>query len=391
MKPGIFLLQGNDELVEMNEQAYDSESLLQTLLAKYPALLVGNQIDPVVPRRWLLIERESGVPSKEGGAGRWSADHLFLDQDAIPTIVEVKRSTDTRIRREVVGQMLDYAANAVVYWPVEYMRERFAVTCESCELDVDEQLKSFLGEDVEPEEFWQMANKNLQDRKIRLLFVADEIPTELQRIVEFLNEQMDRTEVLAIEIKQFVGEGLTGLVPRVIGRTAQAQQVKVPGERAEKKDEVSFFQTMQETTSIEDSDTASRILYWSRENFSHINWGSASFSPALDYNSEYTHNPITVYTGGKIRIRFNRMQHKTAALNSEPKRRELLRRFNEIAGINLPLDCIAKAPTILISTLYDPGLLNQFLSVIAWTIEEVKAEHQVTKESSSSTVGNNAL
>jgi len=40
-----------------------------------------------------------------------------LDQDAIPTIVEVKRSTDTRIRREVVGQMLGYAANAVVYCP----------------------------------------------------------------------------------------------------------------------------------------------------------------------------------------------------------------------------------------------------------------------------------
>lgn len=37
MEPGIFLLQDNAELVEMNEQTYDSESLLQTLLAKYPA------------------------------------------------------------------------------------------------------------------------------------------------------------------------------------------------------------------------------------------------------------------------------------------------------------------------------------------------------------------
>jgi hypothetical protein len=26
-------------------------------------------------------------------AGRWSLDHLFLDQDAIPTLVEVKRGT----------------------------------------------------------------------------------------------------------------------------------------------------------------------------------------------------------------------------------------------------------------------------------------------------------
>jgi 5-methylthioribose kinase len=39
--------------------------------------------------------------------------------------VEVKRSSDTRIRREVVGQMLDYAANAVVYWPLEMIRAKF--------------------------------------------------------------------------------------------------------------------------------------------------------------------------------------------------------------------------------------------------------------------------
>jgi len=44
MNPGIFLIQDNQELVEMNEQPYDSEKLLQSWFAKYPALLVGNQI-----------------------------------------------------------------------------------------------------------------------------------------------------------------------------------------------------------------------------------------------------------------------------------------------------------------------------------------------------------
>ena len=53
------------------------------------------------------------------GVERWSVDHLLLDQDAIPTLVEVKRSSDSRIRREVVGQMLDYAANAVTYWNID--------------------------------------------------------------------------------------------------------------------------------------------------------------------------------------------------------------------------------------------------------------------------------
>src|SRR5437899_102976 len=130
MNPGIFLIQPNGELVEMNETEYEFEKQLQKLLADHPSLLAGNQINPKAPRRWLFIERESGIPAEEGAADRWKIDHLFLDQDGIPTFVEVKRSTDTRVRREVVGQMLDYAANATRYWPIAHIREQFATNCQ---------------------------------------------------------------------------------------------------------------------------------------------------------------------------------------------------------------------------------------------------------------------
>ncbi len=173
MNGGIYLIQEDGELVEMTELAYDSEDLLQSLLAKYPRLLAGDQIDSATPRRWLLISREAPVPSEEEGAGRWSVDHLFLDQDAIPTLVEVKRSSDTRIRREVVGQMLDYAANAVVYWPIEKLRAQFEANCGS---DPEEVIGEFLGPDADSEKFWQTAKTNLQAGRVRLLFVADEIP-----------------------------------------------------------------------------------------------------------------------------------------------------------------------------------------------------------------------
>ena len=114
----IYLLGGESRLIAMDEAPYDSETLLQTLLADHPDHLAGDQINAEEPRQWLLVSREMAVPGEQDGAGRWSLDHLFLDQDAIPTFIEVKRSSDTRIRREVVGQMLDYAANAVAYWPV---------------------------------------------------------------------------------------------------------------------------------------------------------------------------------------------------------------------------------------------------------------------------------
>jgi hypothetical protein len=111
----------------MVEQPYATENLLQELLAARPALLSADS----VAHRWLLVSREAGVASQQGGGDRWSLDHLFIDERGTPTLVEVKRSTDTRIRREVVGQMVEYAANALAHWSLADIRARFSAVCES--------------------------------------------------------------------------------------------------------------------------------------------------------------------------------------------------------------------------------------------------------------------
>ena len=59
---------------------------------------------------------------------------------------------------------------------------------------------------------------NISARRMRLLFVADDIPDPLERVVEFLNAEMTNIEALAVEIKQFRGEQTQTLVPRVLGR-----------------------------------------------------------------------------------------------------------------------------------------------------------------------------
>ena len=151
------------------------------------------------------------LESEDDGGGRWSVDHLFLDQDAVPTLVEVKQSSDTRIRREVVGQMLDYAANAVVYWPVEKLRATFEAT-----EDAEERLRDVLDPETDADAFWERVGTNLKAGKVRLVFISDEIPQKLRRIVEFLNSQMSPAEVLAVEIKQYIGEGRQTLVPRLV-------------------------------------------------------------------------------------------------------------------------------------------------------------------------------
>src|SRR3954469_14405538 len=76
----------------------------------------------------------------------------------------------------------------------------------------------FIEDEHEPDAFWETVAANLKERRLRLVFVADHIPPELRSIVEFLNEQLQLTEVIAVEIKQYIDPDGTGIniVPRVI-------------------------------------------------------------------------------------------------------------------------------------------------------------------------------
>jgi hypothetical protein len=130
----IYLISDSGELRRVEHQRYANEDILQELIAKHPDLLAGDQIDADAPPRWLLIRREAAIPDSVDGGDRWSVDHLLLDQFGMPTFVEVKRSTDPRIRREVIGQMLDYVANAQTYWPTGRMRQMLAEQMGSAEL-----------------------------------------------------------------------------------------------------------------------------------------------------------------------------------------------------------------------------------------------------------------
>ncbi len=126
--------------------------------------------------------------------------------------------------------MLDYAANATTYWPVSRMRALYAQSCDALGVEPEEYFTTIFDEEIDAEAFWALADQNLRTGRVRLLFVSDRIPTELRRIVEFLNGQMNPAEVLALEVKQYVGleEGsqLRTLVPRVIGQTEVNREQK---------------------------------------------------------------------------------------------------------------------------------------------------------------------
>lgn len=378
MGGGIYLIQDDDQLVEMMEQAYDSEDQLQELLETYPNLLAGDEIDRATPRRWLLISREVTIPAEEEASGRWSLDHLFLDQDAIPTLVEIKRSHNAETRQKMLGQMLDYVANVGIYWPVESTIAQFESNCRDQGRDPEQVFEEFLGSESDEERFWQKVKTNIQAGKIRLIFVADEIPGPLRRIVEFLNEQTDPVEVWALEIKQYVSQdGLKTLVPRVIGQTAEAQQKKssATGERR-RWDENSFFEELKIRRGIDEAEMAQKIHAWTRkEAETDVQWGTGDiyggFAAILHQKGRKPHKLFSVDISGRLEISSIKYGSQPP-FDREEKWVELRGRFSSI-GVSLPVDKTEfRSPAIRLSTVPDEAELTKILETFDWVVTEIK-------------------
>jgi hypothetical protein len=97
------------------------EDALQAFFENYPQLIPGKQIDPgnENPPRFVLLRREMPISS-------WSLDHLFVDQRGILTLVETKLFENPDLRRVVVGQLIEYAANSIELWANGIARQKAA-------------------------------------------------------------------------------------------------------------------------------------------------------------------------------------------------------------------------------------------------------------------------
>lgn len=183
-----------------NDALFSNEDELQALIAHDHSLLCGDQITPNDdPRRWILIGREVDLPDDDESAFRWRMDHLFIDQDAVPTIVEAKRGKNPEKRRTIIGQALEYAAYAK-HLRVRDLQRTFEESTANATAVLVDLLES--GSAIQdPVEFWDAVADNLQNSNLRLLLIADRLPPETHRVVEFLNKRLDGIDVFAIELE----------------------------------------------------------------------------------------------------------------------------------------------------------------------------------------------
>jgi hypothetical protein len=335
----IFHLNG-DQLISMPSRSMREgllgkslEDALQTFLEKYPQIIPGKQIDPVSddPPHFVLLRREMPV-------GGWSLDHLYVDQRSILTLVETKLFQNPESRREVIGQIIEYAANAIEYWAEGAARQKAIEfwSSQNPPRDVDELLQEEFGADAEldTEEFWRSVEENLKKGKIRLIIAADELRPEMRRMLEYLNREMQNAEVLGLELKCYGKDSASlVLVPRLIGQTQSLIDKKGPSAMSLKWTSEKLSIAINDIEDITLKLRLRKLLDWAINNGIFIE--SRTITPSFGLRMKSSNYRISSFwTNGSILCFLNENQF----LKGSPERDEFVSGLKELNLLPAELD-----------------------------------------------------
>jgi hypothetical protein len=375
--PGLYIRGGDGGLIPLQARVLGETSDLQPLLAREPQLLAGDKGEDT---RYLLVQRELGIAPSEDAGARWNVDHLFLDQEGTPTLVEVKHSSNTEIRREIVGQLLEYAANFSNYWTAERIRDSFENRCARCDLDPEAELaKAVAVEDADA--FWQNVDEKISARRLRLIFVADDIPSELRQIIEFLNEGFQDTEVLGVEIREHSGENGSLVTAQTIGSTEAAHASKGHGARRKWRhwSEAEYLESVRRERPAEDYAAIVKLVAWAKGHDPEltITFGTGVVNVGMQIGIK-RHDaylfPFTFYNRGGVEVNFQQMANVPyPPFQRLEKRRELQRRLNEALDAQIPDDRTSLRPNFSRTRIQEEGGFARFLDVFEWCLQHALA------------------
>jgi len=210
--------------------------------------------------------------------------------------------------------------------------------------------RAFGEEDVAA--YWEVVAKNMEAQRFRLIFVSDTIGPELKKIIEFLNGQMARTEVLAIEVKQYVAGEHQTIVPRVIGDTQDAKDVKHPvrGRRFNRERLLAVLADVGE----EPADAAAALLDWAAAHPQlEVTYGDR---PAADIRFA-GRIVLRIWGKGELEVTLRTLNELDPAWDAD-RIEDLVRRIETIEKVRF-LSPKRNWPHIELTPLADPSRLQQ--------------------------------
>ena len=275
------------------------EGWLQDLIEDNPELLPVAEIEPAFTPM-VSVGRE--VTTQSG-----YIDNLFLSPQGNLTVVEAKLWRNPEARREVVGQIIDYAKD-VSRWTFEELESKvrdYNLRYRKSNSGILDSLR--LIEDIEESEeqiIVDAITRNLQRGRFLLLVVGDGIRESVETMADFLQQTPQLHFTLALvelQVYELVEEGekqllvmpqvvartreITRAVVRVEGKAIESVQVTVDtkietGEKPQRRGtltEDEFFERLKQNVTSEDIEFTGRLIKDMQELGCVIDWKQGSF------------------------------------------------------------------------------------------------------------------
>ena len=343
----------------VESSAYSDEGQLQELLDESPEVVSLEEIRPGAGQLMAAI-REFNLPVG-------FIDLLAFTAQGDIAIIECKQAKNTQAKREVIGQILDYAAHL---WEMSYesLDDKVQATKGKSLADF---VHSKVGEEWDEEQFRANVRAGLEEGNFILVIVVDEINDELSRIVRYVNATGSPSfSFAALEMRRFTTEQSEMLVPHVFGQVRATPKQSTASKN--KWSEETFFSELCRLHGDQAEANARAILEWCRKKNLRVWYGegtrSGSFVPVFDCNGK-SYSIFAVWTYGRFEIYFQWYQ-TWPPFDQEGKRLELLQRLNKIPGVKLTNDVITHRPGVPLSVLSQPGALEKFYEVFDWFMSE---------------------
>ncbi len=203
---------------------YD-EAWLQNLLFNHPKILPINEVESVFNP---LIPICYELPTNAG-----PIDNFFINDEGLITLVECKLWRNPDARRDVIGQILDYAKE-ISRWSYEDLLEAVRKNTGSEGNVLYEIVKSYRG-DVDEIVFVDSVTRNLKRGNFLLLIVGDGIREGVENIANFLQRHaglhftFGLVELGIFKMPANLSSGYI-IEPRILVRTVEIERAVIRAE-----------------------------------------------------------------------------------------------------------------------------------------------------------------
>ena len=329
------------ERIPLNEKHFQ-ENWLQKIIHKNPQIL---PIDDIESGFAPLISLGREISTSVG-----YIDNLYISPNGYLTIVETKLWRNPEAKREVVGQIIDYAKELTT-WTFSKLNESIKVSNQlfnNNSKGIIDLIKEFdLIDENQEQIIIDNIDRNLKRGRLLLLIVGDGIRESVEEMVDYLSNTPQIQFTLGlVELQVYKNPNTETdliVIPNLITRTreitraiikiennSQNNQVVVETDFKEEKQKTNytrttiseddFFEQLKQNTDSESVEFAKQILATSKERGFYIEWSTGSFvAKLLDPNG--SGQKISLYVAdrkGLFYIGWSSAQLEKIGLSKQP-------------------------------------------------------------------------